>query len=89
MKRFVPNELLIIIERWLSNCCSCVKWNDITWSDYFTFDFSVRQGSVLSPFLFLRYLDNLSNLISSKTGVYIVLYAEDIIITNVPVRQGS
>ena len=41
------------------------------------------------PFFFLRYLDNLSNLMSSKTGVYIVLYADDIIITNVPVRQGS
>jgi len=34
MKRFVPNELLIITERWLSNCCSCVKWN-VNWSDFF------------------------------------------------------
>ena len=25
MKQFVPGELLIIIERWLANCCSCVK----------------------------------------------------------------
>ena len=79
MKRFVPNELLIIIERWLSNCCSCVKWND-TWSDFFTFDFGVRQCSVLSPFLYTLYLDNISNLISSKTGVYIVLYADDILL---------
>jgi len=71
LKRFVPNELLITIERWLSNCCSWLKWND-TWSDFFTLDFGVWQGSVLSPFLFALYLDNLSNLMSSKTGVYIV-----------------
>ena len=79
MKRLVPNELLIIIERWLSNCCSCVKSND-NYIRLFTLDFGVRQGSVLSPFLFALYLDNISNLISSKTGAYIVLYADDILL---------
>ena len=84
VRRFVPNELLIIIERWLSNCCSCVKWNG-NWSDFFTLDFGVRQGSVLSPFLFALYLDNISSLMSSKTGVYIVVYAHDILLMAPPV----
>jgi len=30
--------------------------------------------------LFALYLDNISNLMSSKTGVYIVLYADDILL---------
>ena len=47
---------------------------------FFTLDFGVRQGSVLSPFLFALYVDNISSLISSKTGVYIVLYADDILL---------
>jgi len=37
-----------------------------------------QTGSVLSPFLFALYLDNLSNLMSSITGI--VLYVEDILL---------
>jgi len=50
---------------------------------FFTLDFGARHGSVLSPFLFALYLDNISNLISS-TGVYIVLYADDILVMIAP-----
>ena len=60
MKRHVPNALLTVLERWLSSCCSCVKWYDV-WSDFFTLSYGVGQGSVLSPFLFAVYLDDTAN----------------------------
>ena len=40
---------------------------------FFTLDFGIRQGSVLSPFLFALYLDNISNLISSKKCLYCLI----------------
>jgi len=54
MKRVIPNELLNILECWLSRCYSCVKWYD-AWSYLFIVNFGIRQGLVLSPFLFAVY----------------------------------
>jgi len=51
MKRLIPNELLLILENWLSACSACVKWC-ASWSFVFQISFAVRQGSVLAPLLF-------------------------------------
>jgi len=40
----------------------------------------VRQGSVLSPLLLAIFVDGLANSCRSTCGVYIVLYAGDILL---------
>jgi len=51
MKRHIPVCLLEFLEYWLSNSCSCIKWFDV-YSPFLNICFGVRQGCVLSPFLF-------------------------------------
>jgi len=79
MNRRIPVELLNILHCWLSACYVCVKWFD-AWSNVFKVGFGVRQGSVLSPFLFAVYLDDLAKLCDSKSSVFIILYADDILL---------
>ena len=79
MKRFIPNELLDILECWLSRCYSCVKWYD-AWSCLYIVNFGVRQGAVLSPFLVAIYLDDLTRSPLLTRGMFIVLYADDILL---------
>jgi len=79
MRRHITNELLNILDTWLSGCYSCVKWLTV-WSDMFQTGFSVRQGSVLSPFLFAVYLDDLANLCHNERHTFVVLYADDILL---------
>jgi len=67
MKRFIPNELPTLLECWLSNSYSCVKWHNV-WSESFHLSFGVRQGSVLSMYLFAVYLDNLTMTCLSVPG---------------------
>jgi len=79
MKRFLPNELLTLLECWLSSCYSCVKWDNAS-SEPFHLSFAVRQGSVLSTYLFALYLDDLTTTCLSVLGVCVILYADDILL---------
>jgi len=65
---FIPNELLTLLECWLSSCYSCIKW-DNAWSEPFHLNFGVRPSSVSSPYLFALYLDDLTTTCLSVPGV--------------------
>ena len=68
-------------------CAACdVKWHQ-AWSDMFRVDFGVRQGSVLSPYLFAIYMDNLAKLCQYNRGMSIILYADDIMLFAPSIRE--
>jgi len=79
MKRHIPVPVLEIIENLFLGCCTCIKWGN-SWSTVFQIESGVRQGSVLSPFLFAIYLDDLAALSKPNCNLYIILYADDILL---------
>jgi len=76
MNRRISVELLLVFENWFSGCSACVKWNE-AWSATFTVSFGVRQGSVLSPFLFNIYIARINDCTKQK---FIIVYADDILL---------
>ena len=50
-------------------------------------NFGVRQGSVLSSFMFAVYIDGIANLSNLRSNLFIVLYADDIILVAPTVGQ--
>ena len=58
LDRSVPVQLLSVLENWLSMCMSCVKWGS-AFSYFYEMKSGVRQGGVLSPFLFAIFIDDL------------------------------
>jgi endonuclease/exonuclease/phosphatase family metal-dependent hydrolase len=72
---------------WYSKQQMCIRWHDCL-SQFFTLGNGTRQGGVLSPWLFARYIrDLLSEVVRSKVGcniggmfVNILAYADDIVL---------
>ena len=63
MNRLISVIVLSVVENWFSLCLSCVKWGQLI-SHFYQLNTGVRQGGVLSPFLFGIFLDDLAKLIN-------------------------
>ena len=79
IRRYIPEKFLSLLENWLSCCFSCVKWFN-EWSVMFRISFGVRQGSVLTLFLFAVFVDDLAESCSTTRTTFIILYADDILL---------
>ena len=58
MNRSIPIQALSVLENWFSLCLSCVKRGSVM-SYFYELQTGVRQGGVLSPFLFSIFIDDL------------------------------
>ena len=79
MHRRIPVNLLIILENLFSTCWSCVKWKSATSKSY-RIEFGLRQGSILSPYIFACYVDDVVSHLNYRQRYSIVLYADDILL---------
>ena len=87
MERHLPNKILSILERWFAISVTCVKWCN-KFSAFFNLSCGVRQGGVLSPYLFACFIDSVVDKVkSSGVGCYvnmtymsILSYADDILL---------
>ena len=85
--RGVPLFLVRLSVFWYSNQLMYVKWKNIM-SEGFHVTNGVRQGGVLSPYLFCVYIDKMSgSLNEAQTGCIIggakinhIMYADDIVL---------
>jgi len=83
----IDASIVRLLSYWYSKQQACVRWHGCQ-SQSFTIGNGTRQGGVLSPRLFARYIrDLLSEVVSSSIGcniggtfVNILAYADDIIL---------
>ena len=85
IRRGVPLCFVNLIIYWYRNLTSVVRWNGV-FSRYFSVTSGVRQGGILSPQLFVLYVDELlERLRRSGAGCHIadvfvgaIMYADDL-----------
>ena len=85
--RGTPQYIIRILSFWYANQQMCIRWGG-TYSTSFNVSNGVRQGSILSPYLFNIYIDDLSvNLNACRVGCCVgneiinhLMYADDLVI---------
>ena len=87
LDRSIPPDIVLVIMHYLRNQSARVCWNNAK-GEYMYINKGVRQGGILSPFLFKLYIDNIISLISEqnvgcKLGflrINIIAYADDLVL---------
>ena len=87
LERSVPPDIVLLIMNYLRNQSARVIWNNKK-GNYFYINKGVKQGGILSPFLFKLYLDEIISEISKldigcKLGlmrINIIGYADDLVL---------
>jgi len=74
MDRLIPVQVLSILENWFAMCLLYVKWGSV-FSRFYELNTGVRQGGVLSPYLFRIFIDDLSMLIRPMLDTEFVQFA--------------
>ena len=65
MQRRIPTKLLYILEQWFMTVSTCVKWGSCVF-EFFDLRCGVRQGGVLSTYLFAVYINNVFECVSDS-----------------------
>ena len=94
MSKCVPVNIIVLLNHWFSNSIALVCWNGV-FSNPYTISAGVRQGEVLSPFLFACYVDNLIlTLVNDGLGCHIglqcmsvLMYADDLMLISGSLTQ--
>ena len=94
MDRNAPIFFIKLLRCWYSKVYTAVKWGSVI-SDYVRLSSGVRQGGILSPYLFAVFVDDiLNNLSKSGLGCYIncvcfnsFMYADDVILLSLSLHQ--
>ena len=85
MDEGITIDIVFILVHYLRNQSAKIVWNNVS-SEYHGIKWGVRQGGILSPFLFKFYINSVINEISSMdegccigiSKVNILAYADDI-----------
>ena len=92
LKRNLPVYFVNCVCNWYSKLSAAVKWNGKI-SEYFKVNSGVRQGGILSPFLFNIYVNSIITLLCEKDmgchigNMYIgcIMYADDLLLLSASV----
>ena len=87
LDRNIPPDIVFIIMHYLRNQRARICWSDSK-GPYLNIDKGVRQGGILSPFLFKLYIDDVIHKLSSQSvgcqlgflRANIIAYADDLVI---------